>query len=187
MVAQCCFRRSSTCISDLARQTGRAAGVPLHLETKQFSTCCCSSLSPWPALGFWRSSSMIVVEKTRDIGILKSLRRLGPWHHEHFSHLRVHVWAPSVRSRCRAGAWVLLIRAPTSTRSPIWLAAASAAGSRCSTQQIYYLLHKIPVIVSPLTVAWIVGGRGWRLRWLASVLPALRAARIATSGGGPAL
>jgi lipoprotein-releasing system permease protein len=42
--------------------------------------------------------------------------------------------------------------------------------------QIYYF-YKIPTLVSPQTVAWIVGG-ALAIAVLASILPARRAARL---------
>ena len=113
---------------------------------------------------------MIVVEKTRDIGILKSLGASGRG--------VMGIFLTYGLSLGLVGSGVGLIGGLTfvhyinSVADFIgWL-----TGRPVFNPEIYYL-YKIPTIVYPETVAWIVAG-ALGIAVLASVLPALRAARL---------
>ena len=114
---------------------------------------------------------MIVVEKTRDIGILKSLGASSQRHHGHFLGLR------PVAGHGRLGrghgdrAAVRALHQHDSQRLLDWL-----TGQQVFDPAIYYF-YKIPTIVEPATVAWIVGG-ALVIAVMASILPALRAALL---------
>ena len=113
---------------------------------------------------------MIVVEKTRDIGILKSL---GP--------PAAASWASSSATACR---WASSAR-EWAWRSGCCLCSTSIKSATCwsgiTGQPVFdpsiYYFYKIPTIVDPFTVAWIVVG-ALSIAVLASILPALRAARL---------
>ncbi|MCG8584151.1 MAG: FtsX-like permease family protein, partial [Pirellulales bacterium] len=113
---------------------------------------------------------MIVVEKTRDIGILKSLGASGRGVMSIFLAYGLSLGA--------VGAGVGLVLGLVFVRyiNEIANFLSRASGKPVFDQQIYFF-HKIPAIVNPVTVAWIVAG-AMIIAVVASVFPAMRAARM---------
>ncbi|MCS7305838.1 MAG: FtsX-like permease family protein [Thermoguttaceae bacterium] len=113
---------------------------------------------------------MIVVEKTRDIGILKSLGASSQGVMGIF--LSYGLLLGLVGSA--AGLVLGLIFVRYINEIADWL--GKLTGRPLFDPQIYYF-YKIPTIVEPSTVAWIMFG-AVLIAVLASVLPALRAAML---------
>lgn len=113
---------------------------------------------------------MIVVEKTRDIGILKSLGAssrgiLGIF-------LGYGLTLGLVGSGVGMMLGLLFVHYINDIRNGVeWL-----TGQKVFDPSIYYF-YKIPTIIEPATIEWIVGG-ALLIAVLASVLPALRAALL---------
>ncbi len=113
---------------------------------------------------------MIVVEKTRDIGILKSLGAssrgiLGIF-------LGYGLTLGLVGSGVGMVLGLLFVHYINDIRNGVeWL-----TGQKVFDPSIYYF-YKIPTIIEPATIEWIVGG-ALLIAVLASVLPALRAALL---------
>jgi lipoprotein-releasing system permease protein len=113
---------------------------------------------------------MIVVEKTRDIGILKSLGASGRGVMGIF--LTYGLSLGLVGSGVGLIGGLCFVHYINQIADFIgWL-----TGHPVFNPEIYYL-YKIPTVVYPETVAWIVAG-ALGIAVLASVLPALRAARL---------
>ena len=110
---------------------------------------------------------MIVVEKTRDIGILKSLGASGRG--------VMGIFLTYGLSLGLVGSGVGLVLGLLFVRyiNPIADGLGWLTGRPLFNPEIYYL-YRIPTIVFPETVAWIVAG-ALGIAMLASVLPALRA------------
>ncbi|MGC4004840.1 MAG: FtsX-like permease family protein [Pirellulales bacterium] len=113
---------------------------------------------------------MIVVEKTKDIGILKALgasRRgvLGIF-------LGYGLSLGIVGSGGGMVLGLLFVKNINNIRDLL----ESFSGQKVFDPSIYYF-YKIPTIVEPFTVAWIVAG-ALGIAVLASILPAIRAANL---------
>jgi lipoprotein-releasing system permease protein len=113
---------------------------------------------------------MIVIEKTRDIGILKSLGASARGIMGIFLAYGLSLGAVGSGVGCVIG--LLFVRYINGIRSIV----ETLTGQKVFDPSIYYF-YKIPTIVDPLTVAWIVVG-ALLIAVLASVLPALRAATL---------
>lgn len=113
---------------------------------------------------------MIVVEKTRDIGILKSLGAPGRGVMGIF--LAYGLSLGLIGSGVGTVAGLLFVYNINSIADGLgWL-----TGRPVFDPSIYYF-YKIPVIVEPTTVAWIIAG-ALGIAIAASILPARRAARL---------
>jgi lipoprotein-releasing system permease protein len=113
---------------------------------------------------------MIVIEKTRDIGILKSLGASARGIMGIFLAYGLSLGAVGSGVGCVIG--LLFVRYINVIRSAV----EAITGQKVFDPSIYYF-YKIPTIVDPVTVAWIVVG-ALLIAVLASVLPALRAATL---------
>jgi len=113
---------------------------------------------------------MIVVEKTRDIGILKALgaRAAGI--------AGIFLGYGLFLGLVGAGAGLALGLAIALNINTIRAGVEWLTGQRVFDPSIYYFF-KIPTIIDPATVAWIVAG-AVGIAVMSSVLPALRAARL---------
>jgi lipoprotein-releasing system permease protein len=113
---------------------------------------------------------MIVVEKTRDIGILKSLGASGRGVMGIF--LAYGLSLGLVGSGMGMAIGLLFVRYINQIADGLaWI-----TGQPVFDPSVYYF-YKIPTAVMPETIAWIVGG-ALLIAVAASVLPALRAARL---------
>jgi lipoprotein-releasing system permease protein len=113
---------------------------------------------------------MIVVEKTRDIGILKSLGAGAP------GIAGIFLGYGLFLGLVGAGAGLALGLAITWNINVIRAGVEWFTGERVFDPSIYYFF-KIPTIVHPGTIAWIMAG-AVAIAVASSVLPALRAARL---------
>ena len=113
---------------------------------------------------------MIVVEKTRDIGILKSL---GASSH---GILSIFLSYGLCLGAVGAGVGMVLGLLFVSHINQIADLVEYLTGHEVFDQTVYYF-QEIPTIVRPWTVTWIVFG-AVLIALMASVLPAMRAARL---------
>jgi lipoprotein-releasing system permease protein len=113
---------------------------------------------------------MIVVEKTKDIGVLKSLGASAQGVMAIFLAYGVSLGAVG------AGAGLVLGLLFVKYINQIADLLGRLTGHQVFDPAIYYF-QKIPTIVEPFTVAWVVAG-ALVIAVLASVLPARRAARL---------
>jgi lipoprotein-releasing system permease protein len=113
---------------------------------------------------------MIVVEKTKDIGVLKSLGASGTGIMGIFLGYGLSLGV--VGSGVGMVMGLLVIRYINQIADVLsWV-----TGQRVFDPSIYYF-YRIPAIVDPKTIAWIVLG-ALAIAVLASILPAVRAARL---------
>ena len=112
----------------------------------------------------------IVVEKTRDIGILKSLGARASGIAGIFLGYGLFLGIVG------AGAGLALGLAIALNINTIRLGVEWCTGQRVFDPSIYYFF-KIPTIIDPTTITWIVAG-AIGIAVASSVLPALRAARL---------
>lgn len=113
---------------------------------------------------------MIVVEKTRDIGILKALGASGRGVMGIFLAYGLSLGMVGSGAGMIAG----LLFVVNINKIADWL--SYVTGHEVFDPSIYYF-YKIPTIIDPFTVGWIVCG-ALTIAILASVLPARRAARL---------
>jgi lipoprotein-releasing system permease protein len=113
---------------------------------------------------------MIVVEKTRDIGILKSLGASGGGIMGIFLAYGLSLGMVGSGAGLIAG---LLFVVNINTIAD-WL--GKITGQQVFSPEIYYF-QRIPTLVDPFTVSWIVTG-AMLIAVVASILPARRAARL---------
>jgi lipoprotein-releasing system permease protein len=113
---------------------------------------------------------MIVVEKTRDIGILKSLGARASGIAGIFLGYGLFLGIVG------AGAGLALGLAIALNINTIRAGVEWCTGQRVFDPSIYYFF-KIPTIIDPVTIAWIVAG-AIAIAVASSVLPALRAAGL---------
>ena len=113
---------------------------------------------------------MIVVEKTRDIGILKSLGAPSS------GVLSIFLAYGLSLGIVGSGAGMVLGLAFVANINHVADAIGWVTGREVFDPSIYYF-RRIPTIVEPFTVAWIVCG-ALLIAVIASILPARRAARL---------
>jgi lipoprotein-releasing system permease protein len=113
---------------------------------------------------------MIVVEKTRDIGILKALGATSS------GIAGIFLGYGLFLGLVGAGAGLILGLSITWNINQIRQAVEWCTGSRVFDPSIYYFFQ-IPTIVHPVTIGWIIVG-AVAIAIGSSVLPAVRAARL---------
>ena len=113
---------------------------------------------------------MIVVEKTRDVGILKALGAPGLGIMGIF--LAYGLSLGLVGSGVGMGIGLLIVRHINGIADLL----GKVTGHPVFDPSIYYF-YSIPTIINPGTITWVVGG-AMSIAVLASVLPALRAAML---------
>ena len=113
---------------------------------------------------------MIVVEKTKDIGILKSLGASGS------GVMSIFLWYGLSLGIVGSGVGMVMGLLFVVNINRIAGMIEWITGKEVFDPTIYYF-QEIPTIISPVSIAWIVAG-AMLIAVLASVLPALRAARL---------
>lgn len=120
--------------------------------------------------GIFATFFMIVVEKTKDIGILKSLG--APSHGVMSIFLSYGCALGIVGSGVGMVIGVMFVWRINDIAKLI----ERVTGQEVFDPTVYYF-HEIPTILNPFTIAWIVLG-AMVIAVLASIMPALRAARM---------
>lgn len=120
--------------------------------------------------GIFATFFMIVVEKTKDIGILKSLGAPSR------GIMSIFVSYGFALGIVGSGVGMVLgvLFVWNINRIAQWI--EQLTGQEVFDPTVYYF-HEIPTILNPLTIAWIVVG-AMIIAVMASILPALRAARM---------
>ncbi|NIL96975.1 MAG: FtsX-like permease family protein [Planctomycetales bacterium] len=113
---------------------------------------------------------MIVVEKTKDIGVLKSLGASA------IGIMSIFLSYGLCLGTVGSGAGLLLGLLFVANIDRIRVGLERLTGQEVFDPSIYYF-QEIPAIVQPMTVAWVIAG-AISIAVLASILPALRAARL---------
>ena len=113
---------------------------------------------------------MIVVEKTKDIGILKSLGAPGHGVMSIFLSYGLSLGTVGTGVGILLGLWIV------TNINRIAEFIQKLTGQELFDPTIYYF-NEIPTIISPLMVTWVAAG-AIAIAVLASVLPSLRAARL---------
>jgi lipoprotein-releasing system permease protein len=113
---------------------------------------------------------MIVVEKTRDIGILKSLGAPG------MGIMGIFLAYGLSLGLVGSGVGLAIGLAFVKNINAIANVLASVTGQKVFDPSIYYF-YSIPTVIQPWTIAWIVIG-AVTIAVAASILPALRAATL---------
>ena len=113
---------------------------------------------------------MIVVEKTKDIGILKSLGAPSR------GVMSIFLGYGLSLGTVGAGGGMVLGLAFVAYINDIAALIQKVTGREVFDPTVYYF-QRIPTIVQPWTIAWIVAG-ALAIAVMASILPALRAARL---------
>jgi lipoprotein-releasing system permease protein len=120
--------------------------------------------------GIFATFFMIVVEKTKDIGILKSLGASSR------GVMSIFLSYGCALGTMGAGVGMVLGVLFVWYINDIATLIEWVTGQEVFDPTVYYF-QEIPTILNPLTIAWIVAG-AMIIALLASVLPALRAARM---------
>ena len=120
--------------------------------------------------GIFATFFMIVVEKTKDIGILKSL---GAPSRGVMSIFLSYGFALGIVG---SGVGMVLGVLFVININDIARLIERVTGQEVFDPTVYYF-HEIPTIINPFTIAWIVLG-AMIIAVLASIMPALRAARM---------
>jgi lipoprotein-releasing system permease protein len=141
----------------------------VHLETMMLNVLLFTIVAV-AGFGIFATFYLIVVEKTRDIGILKSLgaSRQGV--------MGIFIGYGLSLGIVGSGIGTVLGLVTVRNINPLANVLARLTGKPVFDPSIYYF-YKIPAIVMPETVAWIVVG-AIAIAVAASVLPAHRAARL---------
>ncbi len=113
---------------------------------------------------------MIVVEKTRDIGVLKSLGAPSTGVMSIFLSYGLSLGA--VGAGVGVGLGLLFVANIETVRAGV----EYVSGQEVFAEEIYYF-QKIPTIINPLTCVWVALG-AMMIAVMASVLPSMRAARL---------
>ncbi|MBR5626856.1 MAG: ABC transporter permease, partial [Thermoguttaceae bacterium] len=113
---------------------------------------------------------MIVVEKTKDIGILKSLGASG------FGIMQIFLFYSLALGIVGAGFGLILGLWFVHHIQNIAHMLSKIMGHEVFDPTIY-MFHQVPAIVEPMTVFWIVSGAVF-IAVISGILPAIRAARL---------